>query len=120
MDVPPVLLGGSHAAIEAWKAERRLARTAARRPDLLPALNLAAEREVRIPNIGRMRDFRWPDDLPSVRALFEDTGLELGPLDAPAELAKLMERNPGLAWWRRPARRSRSSWEPFLRAGMVG
>jgi tRNA (guanine37-N1)-methyltransferase len=35
-DVPPVLLGGDHAAIDAWRARTALARTAARRPDLVP------------------------------------------------------------------------------------
>ena len=35
MEVPPVLLSGDHARIAAWRAERRLKRTAARRPDLL-------------------------------------------------------------------------------------
>ncbi|GAA6526471.1 tRNA (guanosine(37)-N1)-methyltransferase TrmD [Intrasporangium sp. DVR] len=34
-DVPEVLLSGNHAAIAAWRQEQRLARTAARRPDLL-------------------------------------------------------------------------------------
>ena len=36
-DVPPVLLSGNHGAIAAWRHEQRLARTAARRPDLLHA-----------------------------------------------------------------------------------
>ena len=36
-EVPPVLLSGDHGAIAAWRHEQRLARTAARRPDLLPA-----------------------------------------------------------------------------------
>ena len=97
MDVPTVLLGGSHAAIEAWKAEQRLARTAARRPDLLPPLEPSLQREVRIPTIGRIRDIRWPGDLPGLRAAWESAGAELGTLDTPAELAKLIERNPGLA-----------------------
>ena len=35
--VPDVLLGGNHAAIAQWRHEQRLARTAARRPDLLQA-----------------------------------------------------------------------------------
>ncbi|GAB47218.1 tRNA (guanosine(37)-N1)-methyltransferase TrmD [Mobilicoccus pelagius] len=35
-DVPSVLLGGDHGAIARWRHEQRLARTAARRPDLLP------------------------------------------------------------------------------------
>jgi tRNA (guanine37-N1)-methyltransferase len=33
--VPPVLLSGDHAAIAAWRREQALARTRARRPDLL-------------------------------------------------------------------------------------
>ena len=36
-EVPPILLSGNHAAIAAWRHEQRLARTAARRPDLLHA-----------------------------------------------------------------------------------
>lgn len=35
--VPPVLLSGDHAAIAGWRHDQRVARTAARRPDLLPA-----------------------------------------------------------------------------------
>ena len=34
-DVPPVLLGGDHARIAAWRHDQALRRTAARRPDLL-------------------------------------------------------------------------------------
>ena len=36
LDVPEVLLGGDHAAIERWRHTQSLRRTAARRPDLLP------------------------------------------------------------------------------------
>ena len=36
-DVPAVLLSGDHGAIAAWRHAQRLERTAARRPDLLPA-----------------------------------------------------------------------------------
>jgi len=35
LDVPPVLLGGDHGRIAAWRHERAVARTAERRPDLL-------------------------------------------------------------------------------------
>ncbi len=35
MAVPPVLLSGNHAAIEKWRREQALVRTAERRPDLL-------------------------------------------------------------------------------------
>ena len=36
LDVPEVLLSGNHGAIAAWRHEQRVARTRARRPDLLP------------------------------------------------------------------------------------
>ena len=36
-EVPPVLLSGNHAAIEEWRHEQRVRRTAQRRPDLLHA-----------------------------------------------------------------------------------
>jgi tRNA (guanine37-N1)-methyltransferase len=35
LPVPPVLLSGNHAAIDAWRREQSLARTRSRRPDLL-------------------------------------------------------------------------------------
>jgi tRNA (guanine37-N1)-methyltransferase len=36
LDVPEVLLGGDHGAVERWRHTQSLSRTAARRPDLLP------------------------------------------------------------------------------------
>jgi tRNA (guanine37-N1)-methyltransferase len=36
LDVPPILLSGHHAAIEAWRREQSVERTRERRPDLLP------------------------------------------------------------------------------------
>ncbi|GGG07020.1 tRNA (guanine-N(1)-)-methyltransferase [Rhodococcoides trifolii] len=36
LDVPPILLSGDHARIEAWRREQSLQRTRERRPDLLP------------------------------------------------------------------------------------
>jgi tRNA (guanine37-N1)-methyltransferase len=36
LDVPPILLSGDHAKVAAWRREQARARTAARRPDLLP------------------------------------------------------------------------------------
>ncbi|HET7399272.1 MAG TPA: tRNA (guanosine(37)-N1)-methyltransferase TrmD [Intrasporangium sp.] len=46
--VPAVLLSGDHAAIDRWRHEQRLARTAARRPDLLHASHADADLEVRL------------------------------------------------------------------------
>jgi len=45
MDVPKVLLGGDHRAIERWRFEQSLQRTGKRRPDLL-AGNAAGKRKV--------------------------------------------------------------------------
>ncbi|MEO9324906.1 tRNA (guanosine(37)-N1)-methyltransferase TrmD [Nocardioides sp. C4-1] len=42
-DVPAVLLSGDHARIAAWRREQQVARTAARRPDLLGAVAATAE-----------------------------------------------------------------------------
>ena len=41
--VPPVLLGGDHAAIRRWRRREALGRTWSRRPDLLARLELGAE-----------------------------------------------------------------------------
>ncbi len=40
--VPPVLLSGDHGAVERWRRDQALRRTAARRPDLVAALDPAA------------------------------------------------------------------------------
>lgn len=41
VEVPPVLLSGNHAAISAWRRERAMEATAARRPDLFAAATAA-------------------------------------------------------------------------------
>jgi tRNA (guanine37-N1)-methyltransferase len=47
-EVPEVLLSGNHAAIASWRHDQRLARTAARRPDLLHASQVVAEGELEV------------------------------------------------------------------------
>ncbi len=42
LEVPEVLLSGHHARIERWRRDQALARTAARRPDMVAALEVAA------------------------------------------------------------------------------
>jgi tRNA (guanine37-N1)-methyltransferase len=42
-EVPPVLLGGNHAAIGRWRLKQSLGRTWARRPDLLRQRELSSE-----------------------------------------------------------------------------
>ncbi|MGD9959834.1 tRNA (guanosine(37)-N1)-methyltransferase TrmD [Nocardioides sp.] len=44
--VPEVLLSGDHGAIAAWRHEQAVRRTAARRPDLVPASHLVEEAEL--------------------------------------------------------------------------
>jgi tRNA (guanine37-N1)-methyltransferase len=41
--VPPVLLGGNHAAIDRWRRKQALGRTWRRRPDLLAQRELSKE-----------------------------------------------------------------------------
>ena len=41
--VPEILLGGDHAAVDRWRREERIRRTAARRPDLLDRADLTAK-----------------------------------------------------------------------------
>lgn len=45
MVVPEVLLGGDHAAIERWRLKQSLGRTWLRRPDLIEATRLDADRQ---------------------------------------------------------------------------
>jgi tRNA (guanine37-N1)-methyltransferase len=49
LDVPEVLMSGNHAAIAAWRHEQAVARTAERRPDLLPAVAGTWDVEVAVP-----------------------------------------------------------------------
>ena len=77
-DVPDVLLSGDHARIAAWRREQAERRTAARRPDLLPATGL----------VGALSDL---DVRPAVPA---DAG-ELYTLQRACWLQEL-EANPGV------------------------
>jgi len=45
MQVPPVLLGGDHAAIRRWRLRQSLGRTWLRRPDLLQTMQLDKEQQ---------------------------------------------------------------------------
>lgn len=46
LEVPPVLLGGDHAAIRRWRSKQALGRTWQRRPDLLGSAELDDEQRV--------------------------------------------------------------------------
>ncbi|HET8595273.1 MAG TPA: tRNA (guanosine(37)-N1)-methyltransferase TrmD [Intrasporangium sp.] len=63
--VPDVLLSGNHAAISQWRHEQRLARTAARRPDLLHASSVGSEVHVATAT---------PGDLPELLTVLRASG----------------------------------------------
>ncbi|SMB91630.1 tRNA (guanosine(37)-N1)-methyltransferase TrmD [Deinococcus hopiensis] len=50
--VPEVLKGGNHAAIARWRREQALARTLARRPDLLPGAGLTPQDSAHLLTLG--------------------------------------------------------------------
>ncbi len=53
MTVPAVLLSGHHAAIAKWRRREALARTAARRPDLLESVTLDADDQALLDEIRK-------------------------------------------------------------------
>ena len=52
MDVPPVLLSGNHAAVDAWRRAMSLERTARLRPDLLDAVRLSETDRAYLKELG--------------------------------------------------------------------
>jgi tRNA (guanine37-N1)-methyltransferase len=75
-EVPEVLLSGNHAAIAAWRHQQRLARTAARRPDLLHASLGTTEVDIALATAGDL-----PELLTLARAAAADEVLATGRLD---------------------------------------
>ncbi len=96
-EVPEVLLGGHHADIERWRREQRVARTGARRPDRLPALETtpSAPEKVGIPGI-RVRDVAYPEDVPAVLNVLREAYPEGSVPSGASEAARLLEHSPGL------------------------
>jgi tRNA (guanine37-N1)-methyltransferase len=76
--VPDVLLSGNHAAIAAWRHEQRLARTAARRPDLLHASHGTTEVDLALATPGDL-----PELLTLTLAAAADEVLATGRPDVP-------------------------------------
>ena len=56
LDVPDVLLSGHHGHIERWRRDEALTRTAARRPDLIAALDVAALDRL---DLTRLSELGW-------------------------------------------------------------
>ncbi|MGN6754351.1 MAG: tRNA (guanosine(37)-N1)-methyltransferase TrmD [Intrasporangium sp.] len=63
--VPDVLLSGNHAAIAEWRHEQRLARTAARRPDLLHTSSVGSDVDLEVAT---------PGDLPELLTVLRASG----------------------------------------------
>ncbi len=60
-EVPPVLIGGDHAAIARWRRKQSLGRTQLRRPDLLAGRRLSAADEALLREFGQeLRDGGGP------------------------------------------------------------
>jgi tRNA (guanine37-N1)-methyltransferase len=78
LDVPPVLLGGDHRAIAAWRHEQAVRRTATRRPDLAhPARAVdvgGADAEValaRPADVGEVMTLQWACFDPDLREPYD-------------------------------------------------
>ncbi len=100
LDVPEVLLGGDHAAVERWRHDQSLRRTAARRPDLLAPSALAAPETV--------ADAEWRpatradagELLTLQRACWLQEAIVLGTLEVPALHEDLDQVVADLDRWR--------------------
>lgn len=54
--VPPILLSGDHAKVDAWRREQSILRTAERRPDLLQKAQLSEKEQRTIADIEQMKE----------------------------------------------------------------
>ena len=91
-EVPPILLSGNHAAIAAWRHDQRLARTAARRPDLLHSshgdgeIDIMAATPGDVPELNVLFKACWVQealrndtlDIPALREALDDVRSSLG------------------------------------------
>lgn len=94
-EVPAPLLSGDHAAIERWKADQRIRRTASRRPEMAPA---AGDHPPFKAAGARVRTYIHDQDYDAVYALWERAGpgIALRPSDERAEIARKLTRDPDL------------------------
>ncbi|WP_141845122.1 tRNA (guanosine(37)-N1)-methyltransferase TrmD [Humibacillus xanthopallidus] len=81
-EVPPILLSGNHAAIAAWRHEQRLARTAARRPDLLHASHGDGDVDITAAT---------PGDVPELNVLFKACWVQEALLNDTLDIPALRE-----------------------------
>ena len=98
-DVPSVLLSGDHGAIAAWRHAQRLARTAARRPDLLTqagatTLDGLADAELRLATVGDVGEL-----LTLTHACWLAEGIANDSLRIPALTETVESMTASLAQW---------------------
>jgi tRNA (guanine37-N1)-methyltransferase len=86
--VPDVLLSGNHAEIAAWRHEQRLARTAARRPDLLHGSQVTVASELGV-DISLAVPADVPELLTLTRACWVQEAVANNSLDFPALVESL-------------------------------
>lgn len=84
--VPDVLLSGNHAAIAAWRHEQRLARTAARRPDLLHASQVTTDGGLAVEITAAA-----PSDLPELFTLMRACWVQEARANTSLEIPALVE-----------------------------
>jgi dipeptidyl aminopeptidase/acylaminoacyl peptidase len=117
--VPEVLLSGDHAAIESWRQEQRLARTAERRPDLMNSTVLDPEA---VTITEPVADSEIPVNLMYVETwdgLYTPIGLRLPPGPGPFPVVLLASGNGGggMAWIRDAVANRGLIMERLLEAG---
>jgi tRNA (guanine37-N1)-methyltransferase len=92
LEVPKVLLSGDHKRIAQWRHDQAVARTAARRPDLLHASQAATEWEIvpavraDVPELHTLQLACW------VQEMHDNPGVEIPPLhDSLEDTARALE-----------------------------
>ncbi|PWJ25885.1 tRNA (guanine37-N(1)-) methyltransferase [Branchiibius hedensis] len=101
--VPEVLLSGDHAKIAAWRHAQRLTRTAARRPDLLPAAAAmsAGDLEIRLATPADVGEL-----LTLTHACWLQVGINNNTLSNPAQHETVSSLTESLADWQTYVARS--------------
>ena len=96
LSVPEVLLSGDHGKIAAWRHEQRLARTAERRPDLLPvaAATTPDDLEIRLATPGDVGEL-----LTLTHACWLQVGINNNTLTNPAQHETVASLTQSLTDW---------------------
>ncbi|MEO5982559.1 MAG: tRNA (guanosine(37)-N1)-methyltransferase TrmD [Pedococcus sp.] len=102
-DVPSVLLSGDHGRIASWRHQQRLERTAARRPDLLHASQVAPDLSTEHPldafEVAGATPADAPELLTLTRACWVTEGRAHGSFDIPPLVETLEDVVAALSQW---------------------